>query len=235
MDKKLAELWHRVAIADHRHVFEQAPRCVRSRNEFDEVPQPGFVGSRYKQGGLLFVGKNPGNDPGRELSRPDKEQLNAIQQFQHTEEDVRGQGFLSLMETLGNSVMPQWTIVKKLVGPILDGLALSLDQVAYINLVKYHTHDTDLHSSLYDRSWPLTMQQISMLSPSVIIVLGKSAGDAFETRYKGAARRYIVPRTIGDKSIEPRVLSVAVELGRREKAYLLDLYDVINQTEYLCR
>lgn len=185
------------------------------------MPQPGFIGSSYRRGGLLFIGKNPGNDRGEHMSPADSEQFGLINRFKEAQGAERDECFRSLMMRLETSVMPQWMITRKVVAPILNALSLDLNQAAYINLVKFHTQGTTLHKSLFEKSWGATERQITELEPSVIVVLGLSTWEQFK-RYQGTARRYPITRANGDTRL-PKPSEV-VELAEFERDFLRGKY-----------
>jgi len=224
----IVALWHEVANSDHTSVFKQAPQAARKRNAFDKIPQPGFVGPHYRPGGMLFMGKNPGNDPGAELSPPDTAQLRLIDAFIKSRPEKLRAAFDDLMEGLLHSVMPHWLIVRVLVNPVLDSVSRSLSEVAYLNMVKFHTESTNLPKSLFDQSWPQTAAQLTLLDPAVIVVLGLSTAKAFFPRYTGQARNYVFPRSNGDKYLENRAKGLITDFAQKEKAKLAAAYSLLD-------
>jgi hypothetical protein len=156
------------------------------------------------------------------MSPSDAQQFELITRFKSALEPERGKCFDELMSQLCTSVMPRWMITKKVVEPVLDALALRLDQVAYLNLVKFHTTGTNLHKGLFDNSWSETDGQIALLGPTVIVVLGLSTASAFR-RYSGASRRHIVTRHKGDTRL-PKPAEVS-ELAMRERENLRVIYE----------
>lgn len=223
---QVVALWHDIANQDHGSIFAEARHCIRKRNAFDTLPQPGFVGSGYRHNGLLLLGKNPGNDRGEKMSVGDSEQFKLITNFRNADMSGRAQCFQTLTAQLETSVMPKWMITRKVVMPILSALSLNLNQVAYINLVKFHTQTTSLHKSLFARSWQSVENQLVQLSPSVIVVLGRSTWTEFEklcsSSESGQPRRYLITRYNGDTRLP--IPGEVTELANREKEFLRAVY-----------
>lgn len=58
---ELARLWQAILQSDPDQLFGSDAAILMDRpNVGDELPQPGFVGSSYRPGGVLFMGNNPG-------------------------------------------------------------------------------------------------------------------------------------------------------------------------------
>jgi hypothetical protein len=56
----LAALWQRILRTDPKKLFGKHHKSIRDYNEDDWIAQPGYVGSQYSVGGLVFVAANPG-------------------------------------------------------------------------------------------------------------------------------------------------------------------------------
>lgn len=217
------EVWRSILLADHSEFFSECPKYIRDTgHEMDKVPQPGFIGSRYRRGGLLLIGQNPGNDrvANGALSQADQEQYDLLTLLSGSREGHAPQAFNSLMEALGKSVMPKWIIYKNVVKPLLDGLALTLDDVAYTNLMKYHTTGSQLPMSLFRKAWVTTERQLDLLAPRVIVCLGYGTASKFESLYCGSARHYKIERRRGDTKLPPRGEADIAMICARERSIL---------------
>jgi hypothetical protein len=64
--RQLADLWAEILRTKANRIFLDDADLLRGEAKDDRTPQPGYVGCRYRPGGLLFIAKNPG---GREGSR----------------------------------------------------------------------------------------------------------------------------------------------------------------------
>lgn len=59
-----ALLWRRILTADPDAIFgTEASRLMNRDSGADRSPQPGYMGLRYRPGGLMFVSMNPGAGP----------------------------------------------------------------------------------------------------------------------------------------------------------------------------
>jgi hypothetical protein len=198
---RVALLWQEILRSDHAEAFAGTVGSAIDRSHgHDRLPQPGFVGSRYKPQGTLILGQNPGNDAiGKGESTADLHQYEILRRLRDAvDTEAAVAASQALMAALGLTVMPTWLIVQNVVRPLLAALHLVLDDIAYINLVKFRTLDSSFPSRIYDRSWAETSKQICLLEPSVIIALGIGTYDEFKPRYKGTASHFRVQRSRGD-------------------------------------
>ncbi|HUB12426.1 MAG TPA: hypothetical protein VMB34_10745 [Acetobacteraceae bacterium] len=138
---------------DHSETFAGASNAAIDRpHGHDRIAQPGFVGRRYLPGGVLLIGQNPGNDRiGKGRSEADLRQYEILHRLR--EAGVNNAESLSaeLMSVLGSFVMPTWLIVRNVVDPLLAALHLELDEICYINLIKFRTLDSGIPSELYKK------------------------------------------------------------------------------------
>ena len=102
------------------------------------------------------------------------------------------------MTALETEVMVTWKIVRKVAMPLLEELGLTFDKIAYLNLMKFRTIDNHPPDTLYNRSWPQTVEQLNALSPALVVVLGAGAYRKFVKRYYGSANHDFVTRSIGE-------------------------------------
>ncbi|HWY14069.1 MAG TPA: hypothetical protein VNX86_02905 [Rhizomicrobium sp.] len=203
---KAAALWQRILKVDHSYLFATASQDIRDRpHGFDRIPQPGFVGSQYRKGGMLLIGQNPGNDPiGKGASASDQLQYGLLIALRDAaSSDAAVAAFSALIDALATSVMPNWAITKNVVQPLLSGLGGNLNHITYTNMVKFRTDDSAFAKTLYDESWKLTSEQIDLLAPNVIVALGVGTHEEFKKHYRGSARLYRITRTRGDTHLPP--------------------------------
>jgi hypothetical protein len=220
-------LWRSILLADYSEFFSECPKYIRDTgHEMDKVPQPGFVGSKYRRGGLLLIGQNPGNDrvANGKLSLADQEQYDLLTILSGCTEDHVPQAFNALMGALGKSVMPKWIIFKNVVKPLLDSLDLSLENVAYTNLMKYHTSGSQLPVCLFRKAWTTTERQLDLLAPGVIVCLGYGTASKFHSFYTGDARSYRIERHIGDTRLPPGGEADIAMISACERLVLEALY-----------
>lgn len=89
-------------------------------------------------------------------------------------------------------IMPRWTVYRGCIYPVLDALGLDFRDVAYVNLLKWRTQPSVSLARLYELSWlEHTADQIAMLAPGEIFVLGKGA--AAQLRWVGGDAPTITP------------------------------------------
>jgi hypothetical protein len=198
---QVALLWQEILRSDHPDMFANAQNDAIDRaHGHDRLPQPGFVGRRYQPGGILLIAQNPGNDPfGKGEGTLDLTQytpLRRLRDAKNRRETIHASQHL--MATL-ESIMKKWNIIRVVARPLLHALDLDLDDVAYLNLVKFRTRNSNIGSNLYDKSWPSTSQQITLLDPFDIIALGAKTHKQFTRRYTGNATTHPrIPRGRGD-------------------------------------
>lgn len=199
-----APLWQQILRLGHAKFFAGFETAAIDRlHGFDRLPQPGFVGKRYRpDDGIVFVGKNPANG-GDGMLPGDMQQYPLLKALCDASADNVIPTFRHLMAGLGTTVMPCWPIVQVVVTPLLNGLRLSLDDVAYINLCKFRTSNVPPRE-LYKRSWPTTLRQIELLRPSAIVALGNGTHGELLRHYKGSARVFRIQRGWGDRRLTPQ-------------------------------
>lgn len=173
---RFADLWSSILKTRPQAIFGNDVHLSRSEAKDDRIAQPGYVGSRYRQGGLLFVAMNPGGANAR-MTEADERQLPLLRALAKASQRTRLLRFVELNRELERA-MPNWNLVRFIVAPILEGLGLSFSQVAYINLVKWRTRKERMSSGLLRRSWELqTGPQFDLLRPSAVVCLGIATGN----------------------------------------------------------
>lgn len=191
-------LWRRILTADPDVIFGAEAARLMNRNWADRLPQPGYMGARYRSGGLVFVSMNPGAGPQAGLSADDQRQYGALQRLRDADEDATRTGFDELTQVLAD-IMPGWKIQQNFVAPVLRAAALDFSEVAYMNLLKWRTTASSGLARLYALSWDHhTREQLELLAPSRVIAIGSDAGRAFQRHYTGAVDFDFIPRAIGN-------------------------------------
>jgi hypothetical protein len=89
---KVALLWRRILTADPDAIFGPGASRLLNRNWADRLPQPGYVGARYRPGGLVFVSMNPGGGPKQGLGADDQRQNGALQCLRDADESAAASG-----------------------------------------------------------------------------------------------------------------------------------------------
>jgi hypothetical protein len=181
-----AIIWQRILRIDPRVLLgsDLSTLLLNRSDTEDLLAQPGFVGCRYKPGGLLFVSMNPGNGGPDGNGADDLLQYTALRELRDSTETDLHQAFERMTAVVGG-VMVNWDIFKKLIHPVLGYAGLAdLSQVAYLNLFKWRTAKSTSKrqlSQLYTRGWEAhTSDQIECLAPSIIVALGKGPGEHCE-------------------------------------------------------
>src|SRR2546425_7770773 len=196
--EKVATLWRGILRQDPNAIFGAEARKLLSRNWGDRVPQPGYVGPAYFQGGLAFVSMNPGGMRGDGLGSSDRTQLEALRRLRDCPEGDVVRTFEEVAAVLAR-VMRTWGIFQKFVQPVLECGRFDLSQVAYLNLLKWRTQKSTGLEALYQLSWQMhTCDQIDLRQPSVVIAVGADAGREFRRLYSGQAVVFAIPRVIGN-------------------------------------
>lgn len=209
--EKLAGLWQSILSYTDRpqEIFGVHSERLfdRHHSDVDRLPHPGFVGRNYRQGGILFLGMNPGNgtavmDPGQE---PHYEGLRKLR-------NATAEGRLKAFEALmayDESWYPSIRIMDVVVGPVLRGTGHGFDAVAFMNVLKWRTQGSSELAPLYRASMAAhTLEQMAGLKPGLIVLLGVGVSKVlqgipdFERAY--GDRCVTIPRTRGDHRLDPK-------------------------------
>ncbi len=198
--RELADLWHSILNSDPKSLFGPDVAMLRRRQKDDWIAQPGYVGTKYKAGGLLFVGMNPGGATVGEISEGDRRQLAVLTALRESSQRNRLAAFEELNSELSRS-MKRWAIYKA-VKRILDSLDMSFSEVAYVNLVKWRTKEERFSSRLLRKSWYAhAAPQIKLLQPGGTISLGVTTAKQLD---RLRPFHLAIERTIGDKYWSPK-------------------------------
>ncbi len=191
-----AELWQQILRSDVDELFGLEASKLQRRHYGDALAQPGYVGSRYRAGGVVFVGMNPGAG-GDGLGDVDKQQYSALESLRDASARGLNVAFASLNASL-REIMLTWKIYRVFVAPIISGASMTFDDVAYLNLLKWRTNPDNALARLYDLSWSAhTSTQIGLLAPRTIVAVGLDAARALK-RHPVQAAVHEIPRVIGN-------------------------------------
>ena len=102
------------------------------RDAGENVPQPGFVGSNYREKRVLLVGQNPGV-PSPALAAADVVYTAALRRVRATPTE---ESYADLQATL-RAFVPTWPVHGRYF-PLAEA-GLSLDDIAYCNVVRCRT------------------------------------------------------------------------------------------------
>jgi hypothetical protein len=78
---------------------------------------------------------------------------------------------------------------------------LTLNQIAFVNLVKFRTAYLNAGRDEVGRSWEATSRQIALLEPRCVVCLGKKTRDKFARLYRGSTPYDVITRQIGDSAL----------------------------------
>lgn len=214
MDREqLVRLWQHIALAEPGAQLRASGRLEAREHGFDSIPQPGFVGARYKEGGVLVLALNPSNG-GKGESSGDLRQYELIRALQC----ARGSDLISAFNTLMaelSDFMPTWRLFEKNgINLLLSAHSKSLDDISFLNVFKFRTKNTDFGAAEYDEAWETLDQQISFLRPKHVIVLGNGLGDEYRKRKSSDVDFDVLKRARGDYYFTPEARAVIARLSK---------------------
>ena len=214
---RIARLWQSIlAITERRELlFGELTSRLLDRHPEDRIPHPGFVGSHYVPGGLLFLGMNPGAG-GNGLDPDELLHYHLLKQLQNATPQTLVQAFQNLIE-YDTRWYPSIRIMQVIVQPVLAGAGLTYDSIAYINVLKWRTAGSSGLMPLYKISLAAhTLAQLAELNPATIAVLGVGVAKClaklpeFQDRY--GKRCITIPRQRGDYRLPPEGHAAVVKI-----------------------
>jgi hypothetical protein len=215
---KASLLWRDILRRDPEGLFGGLAAQLHFRNWGDKIPQPGYVGSQYAPGGIVFVSMNPGGGPADGLGESDLRQYKMLEELRDSTPTQSASVFKKLCALLSEE-MPRWKIYRNFVAPILEPLSIPFSTVSYLNLLKWRTKSSKKLARLYEISWrDHTLAQFELLSPGTIIAIGVDAGNSFLKLYAGRATIDVIPRVIGNNVGSPgreAISRISKRLGDR--------------------
>jgi hypothetical protein len=209
-------LWRDIARADPAGIFGRNVDWLSSVRPGDRVPQPGYVGPTYRPGGVLFLSSNPGPEPRGPTTLQDLRQYEATARLAQADASSTRSRFDELTAVLAE-IMPTWDIFQTFVAPLMTSRRFA--DVAYLNVLKWRTAREgriDL-PVLYNQSWTAhTRQQVFLLDPRFIVVIGKGVAEWLVNAYSGNAAIDFIPRRYSNLGIDGRDALIRVEARLRE-------------------
>ena len=142
------------------------------RDEYENVPQPGYVGSNYEQCRVLLVGQNPGVAPERMLAR-DKVYTKALRRLASERTTESYNDFYNVVVDF----VPEWPVNRNYFP--LDECGLTLADIAYCNVVRCRTNNNAAPSNALISNCKSAHFQsfIEAIQPKVVVFIGKWAHD----------------------------------------------------------
>lgn len=205
MRSQLAPVFHNVMQLEARVVFRGClDRLACNQPRDAHVPAPGWVGAHYRPGGAVLVGINPGGGTAAYVQpRPDDRELYALLRHFRQAQDAPAiraafnalcDGWITIQSTRHN--------IRRPIGLVLDALGLTVQHIAFLNLVPFRTAEDKMPpTDVIRRCWNMASgPQLAALSPARVIFLGKKAADAFNrlSFAISGAQIDVYPRTNGD-------------------------------------
>ena len=131
-------LWQKIANNSPPPLLAASGLLHDRAHGYDCLPQPGFVGHRYRQGGLVIFGLNPAAG-GDGLSRDDITQYELLNNLRKASGNEVVEAFKALMNHF-TQFMPNWKIIENNgLNSIFREHQISFSDVAYLNLCKWRT------------------------------------------------------------------------------------------------
>src|SRR5262249_45888649 len=124
----LADRWHKTSIAKPFELADGAT-WLRSTGETDRYPQPGYVGSLFRHGGMLLLAMNPGGK-GENDTEHDRSYFTALRALRESTDHVAA--FSEWNRTFAQ-VAVTWKYYSNLISPILVRLGMELERISYLN------------------------------------------------------------------------------------------------------
>lgn len=167
--KRLTSEFSRVISCDH---------CLRAgypkllRDESFNLPYLGYIGSSYKDNGVLLVGQNPGISPVRFAvqDRDFADAVVAVGQSANAQTMAR-------LKDIQDRIIPTWPVVTNYF-PLAE-CGLRLDDIAYTNVVRCRTQENATPGVRVTRLCidKHFVRWFDWLRPRVVVCIGKWAHD----------------------------------------------------------
>jgi|SRR5579884_2631469 len=150
------------------------------RDNLENVPQPGYIGQRYRESGVLLVGQNPGTP--KSLAPIDPPYTRALRALRDESTPER---YVELLQVM-RGVIPQWPIHGSYF-PLAE-CDLALDDIAYLNVVRCRTtKDRAPGRTLVRQCTAIHFDRwFKLLAPRVVVFIGKWAYERASGHAKGA-------------------------------------------------
>ena len=148
------------------------------RDTEENIPQPGYVGPDYWKRRVLLVGQNPGTP--KTLAEQDKPYTRALRQLAQ----VPTQENFQELSIVLKQFIPKWPVHGNYFP--LQAAGLSLDDIAYFNVVRCRTSADARPGSGSVRNCLNShfTRWLDLLSPRVVVFIGKWAHDQASAEVK---------------------------------------------------
>lgn len=158
------------------------------RDDLENVPQPGFIGDLYWSTRVLLVGQNP-SQPNQQLQANDRNYTAALRRVR----DAQDLASYDQLYKTTRKFVPSWPVHGSYFP--LSETGLTLDQIAYCNLVRCRTVDNAAPGSrLIDQCVNSHFRTaLDLLEPKAVVFIGKWAYDRGypELLKRGVPSRYM--------------------------------------------
>lgn len=139
------------------------------RDDKENVPQPGFIGSKYWTTRVALAGQNPGVGPPRFASR-DAAYTAALRALRETPDEAT----MSRLNTVLLDFIPDWPIHGNYF-PLRE-CGLDLQDIAYFNIVRCRTQGNSVPGAPVVRNCLGHFDRwMALLRPKVLVFIGKWA------------------------------------------------------------
>lgn len=202
---------------DRSDIFGSLDRQLPTSEPLDAmIPQIGFVGRDFLPGGDVLLGINPGGGGDAYVRTPEDSRLLPI--ISTLREESASPSLMGAVFDQYAKSMQTWNLWR-IVKPVLDACGRSQSEVAYLNWCPFRTrHDAMPHAPSMRRCREVYLAPLlNKLAPRRVIGLGKKVGAHLQKEPLGGARRFVVPRTIGDSYLSAdarEILEVIRSTGR---------------------
>lgn len=138
------------------------------RDDGENVPQPGYIGSRYKTSRVLLVGRNPGKT--KALVAPDRAYTAALRTLRDDPTPARYKELTAILREF----IPKWQVHKYFP---LEESGLALEDIAYCNIVRCRTSGNAEPCELLAQQCVQDhfKRWLTLLAPKIVVFVNKAA------------------------------------------------------------
>ncbi|NLE24798.1 MAG: hypothetical protein GX625_05555 [Clostridiaceae bacterium] len=142
------------------------------RDRQKNLPQPGYIGSKYQRTRLLLIGQNPGICPPPMIVEDTKYMRALLDLAKYPTQD----NYQTLYGILLNFI-PSWPVQRNHFP--LQALGLGLEDIAYCNVIRCRTENNKKPNKNLTQNCieEHLLSFIDLVDPSVIVFIGKWAHD----------------------------------------------------------
>ena len=139
------------------------------RDEGENVPQPGYIGSNYRKVRVLLVGQNPATP--KSLAAEDLPYTTALRALRNEPTIQRYKELRTVLRTF----IPQWPVQNNHF-PLTES-GLTLDDIAYCNIVRCRTTGDSKPGVILTKQClnEHFARWLNLLNPKVVVFIGKWA------------------------------------------------------------